>query len=276
MSILALLESFNGRTREMPVPLTQDGYRDLSSPDWASSSVVLSNLAISGGQLRSTQVRPRFVNSRFEGCLFEDLRIDNALFGAGDEWQGCKFIQVSISRPTITRNRFVFCHVQNSTWAGARANETVFESCVFVGTSFVGFSVVAGKRARFIRCRFESVSFEQCRFRGVAFEECTFESPVVQSCDFEGATGKPQWWRPEQSTDAFLGWLDELLRFVGGRLGTHSAAYVELSRYRDQYASGAVADRDFAARLYDRTRVPYEEAAQLEEGIGELLKRANW
>jgi fluoroquinolone resistance protein len=110
-------------------------------------------------------------------AVFIECLIDAAQFGA----------------VVLEGARFRRCRIIHSRFARADLRESVFEDCIFSGsTDHVGLAVAYSRldMARLVRCDLSFATFEGCEMHGVTIEDCNLRGARLQRVDFTRSLGR--------------------------------------------------------------------------------------
>jgi hypothetical protein len=93
-------------------------------------------------------------SSTFQGCSFDNLRIDDAAFGAGrkfSKYVECSFDGTKVKGSGGNRARFVRCTFRNGYFGSLLCPDTSFIECVFSGTLKIAmfYAVAPPEHVRF-------------------------------------------------------------------------------------------------------------------------------
>lgn len=234
-------------------------------------------------EVSHAEVGLNFVESRFNRCVFSDLRTDGHLWGAEDEWNDCVFEHCRLRGMVAPVNSFNRCRFEGVSIVNFKAHQTLFDGCSFLRSTIEGLRAILTRNSQIVNrelgdadaqilfrdCRFEEVLFRQCYFEGAVFQRCVFVDIDARECAFEGAISDVAWWSP-QKVDPFTVFLRKALELIRAKCGRESAAYREFEKYTMDYGSGRTMNKDFSASLYNN-RVPYAETQKVIKDIRKLV-----
>lgn len=264
----------------------RDSLVDASAMNWSRADIVLTGLSFERVKVKGKEIRPSLVECKFNQCRFEQVKADNAFWGAGDSWSECDFNEVRMLGAISPANRFTTCIFGRTIFEGYHPFDTVYECCEFVDCTFLGLKApyltrkavnpeaelkILSTSVLFKSCKFTRTKFRGCHFANVRFESCTFDEPVIEHSDFSDCIANPKWWRDDQQGAPMAALLEDVVELAAKKLGSQCKTVSVLRQFLLDLELDPAVKNEYVKRTVDD--IPDEEQDALEKEFIDMGER---
>lgn len=229
--------------------------KDISTQSWLKRGGIIDGRKFEKILLAGKRIYPDFIESKFENCVFRQLKTKGHFWGASNLWKDCVFEDLILEEVMSPQNRFENCNFKNVTIKKYSPHDTVFINCTFENLTLEAMYTRPNVRNSMIKkriaelwdfpeideldkryltlmfrgCRFERPEFTNCLFAHMSFEDSVFTEPSGQGNRIDSIEGDNlDWVNAVQQKEGQSAYIQALRDMIDEKLGPESWSSLRL------------------------------------------------